>query len=152
MGVFPQREPVDETYELSDRYRQLFERTYEFCSEIVRTGERLEERKRRVRYWGALALLRCVMSSPAAAVAALGQRAASSEQRTEGYWAEGEESEFVPFVFESADERTDDESPTPPVEAAEPHSPMRNAASYAILHGSPLTCMDQRTTPNSPAP
>jgi len=119
VGVFPQREPVDETYELSDRYRQLFERTYEFCSEIVRTGERLEERKRRVRYWGALALLRCVMSSPAAAVAALGQRAASSEQRTEGYWAEGEESEFVPFVFESADERTDDESPTPPVEAAE---------------------------------
>ncbi|KXB97443.1 MAG: helicase [Chlorobi bacterium NICIL-2] len=118
-SVFPQRESVDVTYDLSDHYRQLFERTYEFCSEIVRTGERLEERKRRVRYWGALALLRCVMSSPAAAVAALGQRAASSERRVEGYLAEGEEPEFESFVFESADDRTDDESPTPPVEAAE---------------------------------
>ena len=73
-ACFPKREPVDETYELSGPYRELFERTYAFCSEIVRTGERLEARKRRVRYWGALALLRCVMSSPAAALAALAKR------------------------------------------------------------------------------
>ncbi|HWP03303.1 MAG TPA: helicase-related protein [Gemmatimonadaceae bacterium] len=113
LSVFPRREPVDETCELSDRYRQLFERTYEFCSEIVRTGERLEERKRRVRYWGALALLRCVMSSPAAAAAALANRQG-------GAALEGEdEAELRPFVFESADDRTDDESPTPPLEAAE---------------------------------
>jgi len=109
-NCFPRREPADATYELSGLYRQLFERTYEFCSEIVRTGERLEERKRRVRYWGALALLRCVMSSPAAAVAALANREGS-------LLADEEETEFRPFVFESADDRTDDESPTPPVEA-----------------------------------
>jgi SNF2 family DNA or RNA helicase len=66
-SVFPRRESVDETYKLSDRYRQLFERTFEFCSQIVETGKSLEKRKQRVRYWGALALLRCVMSSPAAA-------------------------------------------------------------------------------------
>ncbi len=110
-SVFPQRQSVDVTYDLSDRYRQLFERTYEFCSEIVRTGERLEERKRRVRYWGALALLRCVMSSPAAAMAALANRESSV--------LADDETEFRPFVFESADDRTDDESPTPPVEATE---------------------------------
>lgn len=112
VAPFPQREPKDETYELSDRYRELFERTYAFCSEIVRTGERLEERKRRVRYWGALALLRCVMSSPAAAVAALANQAGGS-------FASDEEIEFRPFVFESAEDRTDDEAPTPPVEATE---------------------------------
>jgi superfamily II DNA or RNA helicase len=111
VSVFPQRDPADETYELSHRYRQLFERTYEFCSEIVRTGERLEERKRRVRYWGALALLRCVMSSPAAAVAALANRGG-------GVLTDEDEAEFRPFVFESTDDRTDDESPTPPLEAA----------------------------------
>ncbi|MDW8467601.1 MAG: hypothetical protein RML35_16020 [Chloroherpetonaceae bacterium] len=38
---------------------------------MVQAGEQLEARRKRVRYWGALALLRCVMSSPAAAVAAL---------------------------------------------------------------------------------
>ncbi len=109
-ACFPNREPVDETYELSERYRELFDRAYEFCSEIVRTGQRLEERKRRVRYWGALALLRCVMSSPAAALAALAKR--------DGGPVEGDEQpEFGSFVFESAEDRTDDESPTPPLEA-----------------------------------
>jgi superfamily II DNA or RNA helicase len=109
-ACFPEREPADETYELSGPYRALFERTYAFCSEIVRTGERLEERRRRVRYWGALALLRCVMSSPAAAVAALANRAGAP-------LTDGEELDFGPFVFESAEDRTDDESPTPALEA-----------------------------------
>jgi superfamily II DNA or RNA helicase len=110
--IFPERESSDETYELSEPYRRLFDKTYAFCSEIVRTGENLEERKRRVRYWGALALLRCVMSSPAAAVAALEARM--------GKLPEGEEEgEFSPFIFESAGDRTDDETPNPPVEAAE---------------------------------
>jgi superfamily II DNA or RNA helicase len=109
-ACFPQREPADETYELSGPYRELFKRTYAFCSEIVRTGAHLEERKRRVRYWGALALLRCVMSSPAAAVAALANRAGVS-------LAEGEERDFGPFVFESAEDRTEDESPTPALDA-----------------------------------
>jgi len=107
---FPKREAGDEAYELSGPYRALFERTYAFCSEIVRTGERLEERKRRVRYWGALALLRCVMSSPAAALAALANRAGAP-------LAEDEEREFGPRVFESAEDRTDDESPTPALDA-----------------------------------
>ncbi|MCL6649687.1 MAG: DEAD/DEAH box helicase [Chloroflexi bacterium] len=110
---FPKREPADETYELSGAYRELFERTYAFCSEIVRTGEHLEERKRRVRYWGALALLRCVMSSPAAALAALEKREGAGP-----VLAAEEEPEFGSYVFESAEDRTDDESPTPPVEAA----------------------------------
>ena len=110
---FPVREtPPDETYGLSDPYRQLFYRTYDFCSEIARTGEGLGGWKRRVRYWGALALLRCVMSSPAAAIAALDARQDKLPQ-------EAEEEDFGPFVFESAQDRTDDESPTPPLEAAE---------------------------------
>jgi superfamily II DNA or RNA helicase len=113
-GCFPTREPSDETYELSGPYRELFERTYAFCSELVRTGERLEERHRRVRYWGALALLRCVMSSPAAALAALANRATRPGPSLEAI----EEPEFRSLVFELAEERIDDESPTPAVGAA----------------------------------
>jgi superfamily II DNA or RNA helicase len=113
---FPQRETSDETYDLSNLYRQLFESTYGFCSEIVRTGTEPGERQRRVRYWAALALLRCVMSSPAAAVAAL-------EARVGGLGQVDEETEFSSYVFESAEDRTDDETPNPPVEAAEPTLP-----------------------------
>jgi superfamily II DNA or RNA helicase len=109
---FPRRESSDETYRLSPAYRDLFAQTYAFCSEIVRSGQSLDKRHQRVRYWGALALLRCVMSSPAAAVAAL-------ESRHDSMAGSDEEPDFRSFVFESAEDRTDDDQPTPPVEAAE---------------------------------
>jgi len=109
---FPKRISVDKTYKLSGRYWKLFKETYAFCSKIVRTGQNLEERKRRVRYWGALALLRCVMSSPAAAVAALEKRVGSPELNEE-------ESDPGRFIFEASDDFTDDETPTPPIEKAE---------------------------------
>jgi superfamily II DNA or RNA helicase len=109
---FPQRESEDVTYRLSPDYRRLFDATYNFCSEIVRSGRELDERRRRVRYWGALALLRCVMSSPAAAVAALESRQLTLE-------TEDGEPDYKPFVFESSEDLTDDGQPTPPVEATE---------------------------------
>jgi len=110
---FPKREPSDETYRLSAAYRELFARTYDFCCEIVQGGQSLDKRRQRVRYWGALALLRCVMSSPAAAVAALESRHETLASESE------EEPDFRSFVFESAEDRTDDDQPTPPLEAAE---------------------------------
>ena len=108
---FPSRLSTDRTYRLSPAYRNLFEKTYAFCAEIVRTGQNLQERQRRVRYWGALALLRCVMSSPAAALAALEAR---HERLTEGE----DEVDFRGFIFESDRQETDDEQPLPPIEAA----------------------------------
>lgn len=108
---FPTREPVDATYRLSPAYLELFHKTYDFCSELVRTGQSLNQRQQRVRYWGALALLRCVMSSPAAALAALATRHDNLSETDD-------EVDFRRFVFEASNEQTDDEQPTPPVEAA----------------------------------
>jgi superfamily II DNA or RNA helicase/uncharacterized protein (DUF2267 family) len=113
---FPKRISSDETYRLSDAYRDLFNRTYAFCSELVRSSQQLGKRQQRVRYWGALALLRCVMSSPAAALAAL-------EGRHEGLASNEEEPDFRTFVFESGSERTDDSQPTPPIEATQADIP-----------------------------
>lgn len=110
---FPQREPKDETYRLSTAYRELFATTYEFCCEIVQGGQALDKRRQRVRFWGALALLRCVMSSPAAAVAALESRHTALTSESE------DELDFHSFVFESVEDRTDDDQPTPPIDAAE---------------------------------
>jgi superfamily II DNA or RNA helicase len=109
---FPQRKPDDKTYRLSPAYLELFHKTYEFCSEMVRTGQSLNRRQQRVRYWGALALLRCVMSSPAAALAALATRHDNLSEAED-------EVDFRRFIFESTNEQTDDEQPTPPVESAE---------------------------------
>lgn len=111
-ACFPERESIDETYLLSHAYRDLFERTYDFCSKLVKTGEGLSDYGRRMRYWGALALLRCVMSSPAAAVAALGKRSGTS-------LPEEEEPAYQSFILDNPAEDTDDENPTPPIEAAE---------------------------------
>jgi len=108
---FPQRDSIDEIYRLSPAYQDLFQKTYAFCSEMVRTGQDLDGRRQRVRYWGALALLRCVMSSPAAAIAAL-------ESRHDNMAEAEEDADFRVFVFESADDRTDDSQPTPPIESA----------------------------------
>ena len=111
---FPRRVAEDETYRLSRVYWELFEATYDFCAEIVRSGAGLEERKRRVRYWGALALLRCVMSSPEAARLALQARRERLAQD------EGADAlDFHSFIFESDQDRTDDEQPTPPIEEAD---------------------------------
>jgi superfamily II DNA/RNA helicase len=79
---------------------------------MVQSGEGLGKRQQRVRYWAALALLRCVMSSPAAAVAALENRRAAL-RLTE------DDPDYKPFIYESGEDQTDDEQPTPPIEDAE---------------------------------
>lgn len=125
---FPERQSVDETYRLSPAYRDLFDQTYRFCQEIVKSSATLDERYQRVRHWGALALLRCVMSSPAAAAEALRKReklfgepqadAADEPDRSEQPLP-AEEPDYSPHIFEQAQEPTDDEAPTPPIDHTE---------------------------------
>ncbi|GAP62982.1 hypothetical protein ARMA_1405 [Ardenticatena maritima] len=110
---FPKRISEDLTYSLSPGYQALFQETYKFCHEIVSTGRSLEQRRRRVRYWGALALLRCVMSSPAAALAALHAR---HERLSDGADLVLEEDvDFHRAIFESDNDETDDEQPSLPI-------------------------------------
>jgi hypothetical protein len=75
---FPTRESREVTYSLarSPEYRKLFDDIYDFARELVRDNSAvgMSAWKQRVRYWTALALLRCVMSSPAAAETALRAR------------------------------------------------------------------------------
>jgi superfamily II DNA or RNA helicase len=62
------------TYTFSEKYRELFEDILEFARELACKDEG-GKTHRRVRYWSALALLRCVSSSPATAAATLRSRA-----------------------------------------------------------------------------
>jgi superfamily II DNA or RNA helicase len=83
---FPKRiPPFEETYKLTDEYGALFRNVLEFTREAIQLPG-LKESRRRVRYWSALALLRCLMSSPAAAVKAFEtrERSADAVQAEEG--------------------------------------------------------------------
>ena len=76
--VFPEREEKEVSYKLSQEYQKLFERVIRYVRETVcdRSGT---FHRQRVRWWSALALLRCLGSSPAAAAATLRSRAASAD-------------------------------------------------------------------------
>lgn len=76
--TFPNREDSEESYKLSEPYKKLFRKVLEFASELV-SDESGTKRNRRVRWWSALALLRAMASSPAAAAATLRNRAATAE-------------------------------------------------------------------------
>ena len=76
--AFPTRKDREVTYTFSESYKKLFEDIMRFTLEYV-SDKSGEERLRRIRYWSALALLRCVSSSPAAAAATLRSRAVVDE-------------------------------------------------------------------------
>lgn len=72
---FPERASAEATYELSAPYAKLFERVLAYARESVRSEDGGRYRQR-VRWWSAIALLRSLASSPAAAAATLRTRAA----------------------------------------------------------------------------
>jgi superfamily II DNA or RNA helicase len=78
---FPDRLEREETYELTAEYRNLFDRVLAYARETVRDPDGGVHRQR-VRWWSALALLRSLASSPAAAAATLRTRAAAADTDT----------------------------------------------------------------------
>jgi superfamily II DNA or RNA helicase len=70
---FPEREEAEETYRLSADYKKLFDDVLEYARESV-TDPTLNRQRQRIRWWSALALLRSVASSPAAAAMTLRTR------------------------------------------------------------------------------
>jgi len=92
--TFPERLATERTYTLSKDYQKLFDRVLDYVNELVQSAEGMSVFRRRVRWWAALALLRCVSSSPAAAVAALSTRAgdAAAEENVATLDALGERS------------------------------------------------------------
>ena len=80
---FPERDPNfgEESYKLSADYKKLFERVLQYARETV-TDPQGQRHRQRVRWWSALALLRSLASSPAAAAATLRSRAAVADTET----------------------------------------------------------------------
>lgn len=79
--IFPQREEAEESYSLGNDYKKLFSAVLVYARERVQDGISGGHRQR-VRWWSALALLRSLASSPAAAAATLRTRSITSETET----------------------------------------------------------------------
>ncbi|MCX7607538.1 MAG: DEAD/DEAH box helicase [Bacteroidia bacterium] len=77
---FPTRLSETLYYNLTQEYLDLYRGVREFCQGWISSKEGLTEAQKRMRYWGALALLRSVMSSPAAASQSLSGKADALEE------------------------------------------------------------------------
>ena len=75
---FPKRDAFEWAYDLAAGYADFFEQILDFARKLIASGNG-RDGKHRVQYWTALALLRGVMSSPAAGVEMLNARLASGE-------------------------------------------------------------------------
>ena len=142
---FPVRESAEVTYTMprTSAYRKLFDEVFTFTKELVQDsglGTSGRVWRQRARYWAALALLRCVMSSPAAAEKALRLRAAGVEE-TEPARDAGESEELLrSYVYDPTDqEGAQDQEPGSVVEQGSPASERarlgRFAARAAELRG-----------------
>ena len=113
---FPERDSEEKPYKLSKEYKQLFDDVYNFARGLVKTTTQdMSYAQRRGRYWSALALIRCVMSSPPAAVATLNRQVSKSGD--DSLLADLDEDLMSSYVYDSTDqEQAVDATPTVVVE------------------------------------
>lgn len=76
---FPRRMKAEITYSLTGQWGAFFDAVQEYCRELAQDIEQQGEGQARLIWYATLALLRCVASSPAAAVRALSNRLENSE-------------------------------------------------------------------------
>src|SRR5262249_10864461 len=80
---FPERLESEQSYKLSPDYKHLIDKVMRYARETVIDPKDSNQHMQRVRWWSALALLRSLASSPAAAAATLRSRAAAADTETE---------------------------------------------------------------------
>ena len=78
---FPARESSEATCRLSPEYRSFFDHVLQYARETIQVPGEAAVRQR-IRWWAALALLRAIGSSPAAAAATLRSRAVALDAAT----------------------------------------------------------------------
>src|SRR5256712_1815066 len=79
---FPEREESEQHYKLSEDYKRLIDKVMRYARETVTDPLDGNRHRQRVRWWSALALLRSMSSSPAAAAATLRSRASTADTET----------------------------------------------------------------------
>ena len=81
---FPVRESKETTYKLRDDWGDIFKNVLDYARAMVKRTEGGTKLQQRMSWWAALALMRCISSSPAAANLALRTRLLATEGKLEG--------------------------------------------------------------------
>lgn len=114
-SMFPDRKTAELTYKLTGAWGKLFNDVLTYARELVERADGQNLREQRMNWWAALALLRCISSSPAAAVNALRTRllAAAGENGDDGISFEEFEAQASDRVLDGTDDAlsTDDIEP-----------------------------------------
>lgn len=93
---FPKHETTEFSYRLSVEHLAFQEAALDYCLSVVsKAGD--QKKDQRLAFWGTLALMRCVGSSPAAAFSALRNRAINEAERLESqiYDDDGEDEDAI---------------------------------------------------------
>jgi superfamily II DNA or RNA helicase len=77
---FPERKAEEVRYELSRAYQSLFTDVLDYCRDSLEDAHGLRAAQQRVRHWGAIAILRSLLSSPDAAAMVLANRAVGPKE------------------------------------------------------------------------
>lgn len=111
-GLFPVPETKEETYRLHPDAAAFYEDVLDYCATVTERAGGMRER--RLAFWGTLALMRCVASSPIAAFNALKTRAKAAEP------SEEEERLLASHAFDGDDDdwSLDDSDPVAPDDPA----------------------------------
>ena len=109
-STFPRRETKELTYRLTGAWDRFFEDVLEYCAGVVEAAGG-DERRRRLNFWGTLALMRCVASSPAAGAQALRSRARAIEV---------EDEELADRVFDGTSDALVDDDVEPAIDIDDP--------------------------------
>ena len=112
-SMFPDRKTAEITYRLTGAWGQLFNDVLDYARELVERSEGKGQREQRMNWWAALALLRCISSSPQAAVNALRTRLKSGQQEDDDLSLEELEAQASERVMDGLDDAlsTDDIEP-----------------------------------------
>lgn len=105
---FPERNSIDKDYQIGKAYSEVFNDILAYAREIVAI-KTIDGRKQRYNYWDALALLRGVMSSPAAGISMLVKKAQKKKITDEEDELIGNEAESESVM--DTDFSTDDNLP-----------------------------------------
>jgi superfamily II DNA or RNA helicase len=112
-SMFPDRKTAEITYRLTGAWGQLFNDVLDYARELVERSEGKGQREQRMNWWAALALLRCISSSPQAAVNALRTRLKGDQKDGDELSLEEMEAQASERVMDGSDDAlfTDDIEP-----------------------------------------
>jgi superfamily II DNA or RNA helicase len=142
-SMFPDRKSAEITYRLTGAWGQLFNDVLAYARELVERSEGQGLREQRMNWWAALALLRCISSSPAAAVNALRTRL----QGAQGEAGDAEAASLEEFEAQAADRVLDGTEDALSTDDMEPGAQTEDSLRLQALMASAQALAGQQNDP-----